>query len=216
MSVVALSAGCAYQHPTGFDALMAETPEVLQAKVGGYAGQDGRTAVLNIERSVVSSGMGIYRLNLDFNVGFDRSNGPGFVLECRTDPSGPDVPETRFGCWSLDGHQDVSFWMAPGEECVARNLRVASTLVRPECWRGELSVDGETFEVSYGIVEATDSPIGRLSWVDEQGRPVQAVDSVVEHQLQVHRSVRAKGAVRDVLTLHAVAMHYYWHAMSPD
>ena len=213
--LLAVAAGCAVTHPPDYEQLADEEPAVIQATRGVMYGiaprswdlPDGRKVVVESERASLVAGMGFYRVDAAFEI---HVGGGGPSLKCATDPAGPGLGETRFGCWDDAGQ--IAFEFASGEACTARNLQVARTMTTPSCWRGVLDVGGEAYEVAYAHLAKSKVVVDRVTWTDADGRVVQAADIVSGVRIELFGAGPASDA--DVLVLHALALHRYGQILS--
>jgi len=176
---------------------------------------DGRVILIEVERCAIVSGMGLYTADIDFSAAF--RDAPGERIRCRTDPTGPGVPETRFGCWTEgDAASPLQFWIAPGEDCPARHVPVARTLTTPSCWNGELTTEGGPIALVHGYLKSTGSPVGYVSWVSQSGALL-AADIVVDQRILVYDvGAELPDDLRQRLLLLTVALSWWEHASQPD
>jgi hypothetical protein len=207
-------AGCSVTSARGYEALAEQPAETIEATPGRMFGvapwsydlPDGRQVVIDTSRGQQTWGP----ITAADDVYFEASLGDARLV-CASEPRGPGVPETRFGCWS-PGDREVTFWMAPGAKCGVRNLDGFATLTDPTCWDGTLTTPSARYEVAYSWMEAPSSPVAWISWTDAaRGEAVQAVNSVVDLRLEVRARPGARGEDADLLALHAVALHYWYH-----
>jgi hypothetical protein len=216
-----LGCGACVHNPQGYQTLSQADPWVIHAtpwKMYGIAPThwtmaDGQKARVHVGSYTISSGMGLYRSDMEFDVSWD---GSGLSLHCETEPSGPDVPETRFGCWSKDdGGKRVRFWMAPNAHCGFRDLEVPATLTDPLCWTGVLTTPGDSYAVEFGHLSRIGSPVGRISWTGSSGKVELAADIVVDTIIRLYpRGLQQE--IDEALILQTIALHWYWHASDPD
>jgi hypothetical protein len=169
---------------------------------------DGRQIIVDTERARVSSGLGFYRAELVFEIALEDTK-----LVCATEPRGPDIPKTRFGCWSPGDAEDVTFWMAPDRDCPARHISFARTMKSPACWTGELTTPRSRYRVVYSH-SSLGGPVKMISWIDTSREAiVQAVDSVIEMRMELYPAAERPEDEADILTLHAMALHYWHHTV---
>ncbi len=215
-------AACRVTNPDGYDTLREAAPEErVTATPGvmyGFAPRswdlvDGRQISVELDRARVSSGMGLYAADIAFDVQLEGSAAVP-PLRCETRPSGPRVPETRFGCWSED--ESVEYWVGAGRECHDRNVNAARTLGRPECWEGTLRVGDVTYHVDFGHAGRGEWVIDRVTWTDANSAVVQAADLVAEMRVELYRDEALPEDQRDALALHAMALHQWVHVQSPS
>jgi hypothetical protein len=214
------AAGCTVRHAPGYEELERSTqPQVIEAtpyKMYGmvpwsYDIDDGRTVEIDLEDGSRTSGMGTFRLDLRYAVVLG-----DLRLDCATEPAGPNVPDTRFGCWSPDPDDKTAFWMEPGPNCGARDFDAAQTLVRPECWQGELKTPHRDYTFHYSQMASTGAPVNRISWIERgTGSTAMAASSVTDMRLLLYHGTRSDEH-RDLLVLNALALHYWHHMMSGD
>jgi hypothetical protein len=216
--------GCAVSYPAGW-AGRARTPEVVAATPGVMYGRaplrwdvaGGDRIHIDVRDAAVASGMGLYRQEIRFTATY--ASAPDARIVCETEPSGPGVPRTRFGCWSeAGGGEPIRFWMAPGADCQMRDGAVVDTLTTPECWHGELAVPGEQIRLRHGHLQSTGSPVGYVSWVDDGGGMLLAADIVSEMRVELFDPQPARpvaAALRRRLVLLTVALSWWEHASSP-
>jgi hypothetical protein len=216
-----LAWGCCVHNPQGYKQLSQSASLLIEAtpwKMYGVAPTrwtlaDGRKALVDVDRFSVASGMGMYRSDMEFDVSWD---GSAPSLHCETEPAGPDVPETRFGCWSAgDDGPSVQFWMAPGAGCGFRDLDVPSTLTTPACWKGVLTTPVDRYTVEFGHLSRLGSPVGRISWIGRDDQVVLAADIVVDTIIRLFPGGGKQG-LSDELILQTIALHWWWHASNPD
>lgn len=173
----------------------------------------GETILIAVDRASVTSGFGLYHAEIAFTASL-----PGEQIRCESEPAGPNVPRTRFGCWSTGpGTDDLSFWLAPGEDCPARNASHVSTLTTPSCWNGELTVNGARASLQHGYVESTGAPVGYVSWVSASNELLLAADIVTEMQVRLYEPPKELPAqVKRRLILLTVALSWWEHAARPS
>jgi hypothetical protein len=213
---------CAVVHPPGWEA-RAVPPTVIGATPGvmyGFAPMswdlpDGRRIEIDVAECKVTSGIGSYSADIAFSAAFTDDSGDR--IRCETAPVGPGVPRTRFGCWNEgDSTEALTFWLAPDEDCPARNAAVATTLTNQRCWNGELSHGGETYSLVHGYLAKTESPVGFVSWVAGE-EPLLVADIVVDSRVVVHEVDAAlPDELRRRLVLLTVALSWWEHASRPD
>ncbi len=211
--------GCAVTYPSGWTR-RAAPPELLKATPGVMYGDAplswdtaaGERILVEVQDASVASGLGHSASSFRFDVAF-RGASQERIL-CGTQPAGPDVPETRFGCWSPESERELlRFWLAPNLGCPLGSP--AQTLTTRECWNGELSLDGEQVQLRHGHLESTGSPVGYLSWVGERQQLLLAADIVREMQVELFDASPAEGVpatLRRRLVLLTVALAYWEHA----
>ncbi len=214
--VVSLTASaCAIVRPPAWPDPEPE-PVVIVATPGhmyGYAPLSwdlptGEAITIGVDRAGVTSGLGMYEADIAFTAALGEEQ-----LRCESEPAGPDVPATRFGCWS----KAVTFWLAPGRDCPARHAAHASTLTTPACWEGELTLDGQRARLHHGYVEATGAPVGYVSWTTEDGALLMAANIVSSMQVRIVDTAEAlPEEARRRLTLLTVALSWWEHASRPD
>ncbi|WP_156339229.1 hypothetical protein [Chondromyces crocatus] len=215
--------GCAITNPPGWE-MRSEPPERIEATPWVPYGsapvswdlRGGDKILVDVQKGTVISGMGMYHADLRFKVAY--ASEPSASITCATEPAGPDVPRTRFGCWSAEGAAEpLTFWMAPGVDCPARHAAVTKTLTTPECWHGVLTLPDRTLQLRHGIMPSMGSPIGRVSWVSAKGDPLLVADIVVTLWIELfdpRGGPRVDQGLRRKLTLLTVALHWWEHASS--
>jgi len=197
--------GCAISYAPGYETL-AEQHDVQYIKAtpmrmfGGapwsYDLPDKRQVEINVKETPTNT----ISLHLDQT-----------ELECRWNPSGPNIPETRFGCWS-PGSDHVSFWLAPDQGCSGRDLGLSRGFTSPNCWKGTLQTEHARYHVAYSHAGALEITVPVVTWSDiDSGTTVQGVDSVLTGTLELHASHQRDPRDADMLMLHAVALHYWFH-----
>lgn len=168
-----------------------------------------RRALLRSMRHEVIRGVGLSRADLEFEVGLVDSS---VAIRCSTEPSGPGMPETPFGCWSSESGARLRFWIAPGERCPSRHRAAMQTLTTPACWQGELQLGDERIQLSWGALDQTGAPVGYVTWVSESRRLLLAADIVAERRIEVFDGEsEVRRATRDALLLLTLALHHYKH-----
>jgi hypothetical protein len=215
---------CAVSYPAGWEG-RAPSPEVVTATPGVMYGQaprrwdvaGGDKIEVDVRAAAVTSGAGLYREDIRFAIAY--ASAPGGRLVCETEPAGPDFPETRFGCWSEStASEPVRFWMAPDTGCRAVDSAALDTLTTPGCWRGELTVRGQRIQLRHGYLQATGSPVGYISWVDDRDGVLLAADIVREMSVRLFDPSAARpvsAELRRSLVLLTVALSWWEHATSP-
>lgn len=140
---------------------------------------------------------------------------PGSALECATTPTGPDVPETRFGCWSRADPAALHFWLAPGAGC---DLRQAfKTTKRRECWQGEVTVQGQRLQLRHGALRRLGWPVQLLAWVDEREQALLVADNRRWGEVHLYAGpVAPPPGLRRALVLLTVALAWYEYATWGD
>ncbi|MEQ9080909.1 MAG: hypothetical protein RLP09_44005 [Sandaracinaceae bacterium] len=212
-----LTGGCSVAYPTQWNARATSaenvdaTPWVVYANTPtSWESRDGQIQ-LRSTRHERLSGMGLYRLDLEFEV---ELVGPsGRIITCRTEPTGPDVPSSRFGCWSGPEGERLRLWIAPGEDCPSRDAGVMRTQTSPACWNGELTFEGDVIRLSSGHLESTGSPVGYITWVSDEGELLLAANIVAEQRIQVFGGPSpVPDRLRRALLPLTVALHHWRHA----
>ena len=210
--------GCTFVRPPGWP--VAEKPSlVIQATPWRMYGSaptswdlpGGDRIRIAVHRATIQSGMGTHRADVAFEAAYASS--PGERIRCETEPQGPNVPPTRFGCWSPQpGTGAVTFWLAPGEDCPARDFGMVKTLTTPRCWDGQLTMDGHDIELRHGYWRDTGSPIGYVSWVSRDNGVLMAADLVMETQVRLYEPTTARGdRTTRMLRLLTVAISWWEH-----
>lgn len=173
---------------------------------------DGEQIKIDVDRAGITSGLGLYHAEFAFTATLG-----GEQLRCESEPSGPDVPMTRFGCWSMGESKDVTFWLAPDEVCPARHVSHVSTLTTPGCWNGKLTMNGERASLHHGYLEATGSPVGYVSWTTEANELLLAANIVTGLQVRVYEPTRElPEQLKRRLLLLTVALSWWEHAARSD
>lgn len=216
VALVALTS-CTVVPPPGWPA-DAEPSSVITATPGvmyGFAPlswdlPDGRVARVDVDRCRVGNGMGGRAVDMRFDI-MVRGE-PSSRIQCQTDPMGPSVPETRFGCWTTETSTPrINFWMAPEMECDASQRQ---TLTRPSCWDGEVRSHDGRIALVHGYLESAGAPVGRVSWVSDRG-PLLAADIVVDQQVRLYDlDAEMSPELRDRLLLFTIALSWWEHAAS--
>lgn len=205
-----LAVGCAVHHPAGYETLRAAAPEeAIEATPWVVHAAAPRSWDLPDGRRVRIEGTGeprLFRSRLAFTVAVEGA--PHLSLRCETDP--PDM-DSRFVCRS-ETLSAVSYAIAPGPGCSGQGSAALGTLRRPDCWRGTFRTGTETYEVAFGYLERRRWAVDRVSWVDGQGQPVQAADLVAELRVELYRAEGIDEVERDLLMLHALALHHWVQA----
>ncbi|WAS98815.1 hypothetical protein [Nannocystis punicea] len=213
---------CAVTYPPGWPA-GEQQPQVVQATTGVSYGAapvswdlpEGAQIRIDVARRSVSSGMGAYVADIQFAAAY--VDDPDLGIDCATEPTGPGVPRTRFGCWSRADPAALRFWMAPGADCPARHVGAARTLLRPECWQGELEVHGRRLQLRHGFLGSSRVPASSVSWIDEHEQGLLAADFVRKQQLHLFDgSTPPPPELRRTLVLLTVALGWWEDASSPD
>ncbi|WAS90826.1 hypothetical protein [Nannocystis punicea] len=176
---------------------------------------DGTHIRVDVEAASVISGLGAYVAEFRFAAAYVDDPEPG--IACATEPAGPGVPRTRFGCWSRADPTALHLWLAPGGDCPARHVGAARTLVRPECWQGELLAHGRRLQLRHGFLRSTKAPVGYITWVDEHEQALLAADIVRELRIDLFDgTAEVTPELRRSLVLLTVALTWWEHASSPD
>jgi hypothetical protein len=166
----------------------------------------GRRIRIDVDRASVLSGMGLYRADMAFTAGFI---GTADQIGCGTEPAGPAVPETRFGCWG----EGVAFWIAPDQGCSARDAANVETLTTAACWNGQLRTGRRRIDLRHATLAATGSPVGYVTWMDEQDRVLLTADIVSTFQIRFYRLAGGRpSAMTRKLLLLTVALAWWEHA----
>ncbi len=219
-AAIVLGSACRVERPSGYDALVARAPTVTLSPTPGrltgvmptsWVLSDGRRAAVDIQRS--SATWGVRPRDLAFEVWIDGA-APSARLSCTTDALGKAGAEARFSCRATQTPTEVVLTVAPGAPaCVTQPP--LSTWRDSSCWEGVLNTPTDRYTVSYAQLERSKLVINQLVWTGADGRPVQAVDSVGEWRLALHRD-DAPPEDRDILLLHALALHLWSHALYGD
>jgi len=202
--------GCHVTNPRGYDQLTtAPHVEPLAPVQEGpltWRMPDGGRVTIEMEPSWVHVGTRRFRADLAYSATFGT-----LTLHCATEPKGPGVPETRFGCWS--DAEDVTFWVAPDTACPARHTAYRQTLRTPACWRGVLTTPTTKYTTAHAYITQRGHVIHRVSWLDETGTVQQAADLVVERRPRIFHATETD---RALLSLHAVALQFWLDAIDLD
>lgn len=216
-----LLTACTVVNPAGWEARAKDPTTVTFRRAQGAVVQSaseewpgGRIVDIEVRRIQLTHGL-IYKADIEFSLAY--RDAPNEEIHCRHEPSGPGVPETRFGCWaSTNTTQPLEFWLAPNLECSSRNLGMARTLLRAECWTGTLSMGERNINLEHGHLKRAGSPIGRISWVSPKGAPVLVADMVQNRQLKVYdTSTTISDDVKQPLILLSIALSLYERASQP-
>lgn len=220
LAVPLLASACTVIRPPGWPASDQE-PTVIQATSGrmyvtaptSWDLPSGETILVAVDRASVTSGFGLYHAQIAFTASLDREQ-----IRCESEPAGPSVPQTRFGCWSIgSGADKLEFWLAPGEDCPARHMPYITTLTTPSCWNGELTMNGQRASLQHGYVESTGVPVGYVSWMSSANELLLAADIVTEAQVHIYEPKRAlPDQVKRRLILLTVALSWWEHASQPS
>jgi hypothetical protein len=211
---------CSVDHPPGWpdgqvagEAITATRGVMYSVAPRRWDVPGGEVIRVDVEAFEIVSGWGRAAAALRFSAAYVGDPDPGIV--CATEPTGPGVPETRFGCWSPADPAALQLWLAPGADCPARQpLR---TLARPECWQGESVVHGRRIRLRHGHLRRNGWPVGNIAWVDEDGRALLAADIVREQQFHLYPGpAEPTPEQRRALVLLTVAFAWYEHATSAD
>lgn len=214
------SSACATVEPTGWH-LRKQEPIVISPTPGRMFGvaplswdlPSGEQIQVAVDRARVVSGMGFYRSDIAFtaSVGDD-------AIRCESEPAGPEVPPTRFGCWSVgtSGNR-IAFWIAPTRNCPPKDVAYIKTATTPDCWHGELELNGERASLRHGYLKSTKSPVGYITWVTKADELLLAANIVSDLQVRLFEPQQAIAAdTMRQLTLLTVALSWWEHASSPD
>lgn len=213
---------CTVVYPTGWPAQSQPSQIMLATRGVSYGAAprswdlpDGTQIRIDIARASVLSGMGAYVADIRFAAAYADDPDPG--IECATEPTGPGVPRTRFGCWSRADPSALRMWLAPGGDCPARHVQAIRSVVRPECWQGELEAHGRRLTLRHGYLRASKVPVGYVTWVDERGQALLAADIVRELRYDLYEgTAEATPGLRRSLVLLTVALAWWEHASGPD
>ncbi len=224
-AALGVGAGCHVTRPTGYDALTAAAPTVTlsierwklrsgqpPSSPPAWALSDGRRARVDIQRLSGISGMGLHRTNLAFDVWIE-GEAASPRLSCTNDAQANADRQARFSCRSAGNPTAVSLAVAPGAPgCITQDLASLATFRDPRCWEGELITSTARYTVRYAYLDPSKHVVHRLVWSASDGRAVQAVDSVGEWHIAVHRG-QAPAADHDTLLLSGFALHLWAHAI---
>lgn len=202
---------CTVVHPTGWNLTESSEPMRLTATPGvmyGWAplsydlpdGRRIRVEVDRIRRAINGA------TNVRFSLGFE---GEPRQLHCATEPTGPGLESSRFGCWDAKGTTTLS--IAP--ECASRNPGVAMRDAR--CWEGHLTRQGERIELRRAHFARSGVPVGRIAWVGDHG-PLLAANIQVDLRMDLWVSEPTEPALHDDLILFTVAIAWWEHAATSD
>lgn len=217
--VIALVA-CSVKHPPGWpdEAVAGEAITATRGVMYSVAPRrwdvpGGEEIRVDVDAFEIVSGWGRAAAAMRFSAAYVGE--PASGLACATEPTGPGVPETRFGCWSATDPAALQFWLAPGAGCPAgqplRNVK------RPECWQGESTVNGRRIRLRHGHLRGNGWPVGEIAWVDEDEQALLVADIVREQQYLVYPGpIAPTAALRRALVLLTVAFAWYVHATSGD
>lgn len=218
LSLLGLLLACSVKHPPGWPEGQAPGEVISAARGGMYSLAprrwdlaDGRQIRVDLAKFSIVSLWGKAAAEVQFTAAYVDDPDPG--LDCATEPTGPGVPETRFGCWSRAEPQVLRFWLAPGVDCrLQQPIRVNK---RPECWQGELMIQGQRFRLRQGQLRRLGWPIGHIAWVDEREQALLAADIVREQQFRLYAGpIAPTPELRRALVLLTVALAWYEHATS--
>lgn len=174
---------------------------------------DGRQILFDVSRADLTFGFGLYRADIAFSVSLD-----GHRLRCESEPSGPNVPKTRFGCWSgSPSSNELTFWLGKDQDCPARDAAHVKTLTTPECWDGELTFRGQRISMWHGILKNHGSPVGYVSWGLDPKHVLLSADIVGNMQVLLYGSESSVSPdlARNLILL-TMALHQWEHQLSPD
>lgn len=215
-------AACSVRHPPGWPEGQAPSEQVTatpwvptgSAPLRWDLGRGGQIDI-DVERRAVLSGGGAYQSEIRFAAAY--RDGEGSPLVCATEPAGPGVPRTRFGCWSQGDPAALRFWLAPGVDCPARHAGTARTLTTPACWDGELEAQGRRLTLRHAHLRRVGAPIGRVAWLDEAGHALLAADIVREARFDLFDvDPPVPPELRRDLVLVTVALAWWEHAAEPS
>ncbi len=216
-----LASACTVIRPPGWPAGDEQPTTVVQATPGVMYGvapwswdvTGGERIRIDVDEASVTSGFGMYHAEIAFTATLGQDQ-----IRCESEPSGANVPKTRFGCWSTgSGAEALTFWLAPGEDCPARHVAHVSTLTTPRCWNGALTMGEQQTTLRHGYLESTGSPVGYVSWLSAAGEVLIAADIVTEMQVRFYEPKKELPAqVKRRLILVTVALSWWEHASRPD
>ncbi|AKT42504.1 hypothetical protein [Chondromyces crocatus] len=201
--------------------MRAGPPEVLEATPGvpyvkvplRWDLPGGDEIRITPEKSSATFSLRLDGTEVRFEIAYARE--PESRLLCATEPEGPGVPRTHFGCWTPpEAPRPLRFWMAPGVDCPPRHVDATKTLTTPMCWNGELDVEDQTLWLRHAIVDSLRAPVGYVSWLGRDGQLLLAADIVREMQIEVFDPMRqplANPSLRRQLVLLTVALHWWEH-----
>lgn len=220
LSALALPlSACGVHHPVGWPSdernavVISATPgHMYGAAPTSWDVPGGRKIQITLARAYVSSAASGYHADIAFTASLD-----GDEIRCQTDPKNPDLPNTRFGCWSTGGGLDqLAFYMAPAHACAAASRSYSSMLTTPGCWLGIATLDGRSVLLDHAYAEATDERVGYISWTDA-GRLLLAADIASDMQVRLYKPTKAIPPELDrQLTLLTVAISWWEHASAPE
>lgn len=206
--LIMMLTGCAVHHANGYQALVESPEEDVSATPFVMYGVAPWSYDLPDGRQVLIESISSDFIGPDFAFAITLDD---VELTCATNPRGPGIPETRFGCWSSDASVGNSFWMAPDQGCSKLGARTLHLATRPDCWQGELTTPKTRYDVEYSTMKKSKAAVAQISWVDAVGEPVLAVNSIVELRMKMHMTRELDQPERDGLVLNALALHYWYH-----
>lgn len=223
--LVLCCAGCAVTYPKGWESRdpSAEIPvygagDLLSGAGPSWTFKDGARLSIDVESTEVLRGMGLYRQDIRFSLGYVGDEASR--VRCESEPEGPGVPSSPFGCWTEGSSgQQARFLMSPGRGCSLKDLDTVETLTTPDCWEGELLFADAKVRLRHGVLTSTGSPVGYVTWVDEDDQLLLAADIVggVNVELFEPRTPPPVSPVpRRLLVLLTVALSYWEDATTPD
>jgi hypothetical protein len=203
-----LSAGCTIYLPPGYTELAeGGVSEAIPATPGRMFGcapwsydlPDGSEAIVRLDTG-----------STPFDDAFRfRVSAGNASMQCEA-----NAPDARLRCRSTRSEPfELSFGASPG--CGPAELDRLGFVSRASCWQGQVRVADEAFDFSYGTVGST--PFYLVSWLDAEGRPVQAYDGVVDMHVTLHRRADLREPERiEALRASAIALHFWSHTSFCD
>lgn len=212
--------GCRVAHPPGYLELASKDPHLTAQRVPGpgqWEFSDARRVSFDLQRSSRASGMGVFRLELRFEVMFTDASEDR--LACKT------LPDEPFACRSTGAGTPWTVAITPRDGCKLKDLATVQTLLDPLCWKGNVITTGGTYDFEFAYLQGSRRApqdaagtrgrgrIDRIVWTNADGDAVQALDAVSEVRVELYRAGALPEDDGDALLLSAMALHQWVHSL---
>ena len=184
-------------------------PLVGENRVRAFEMPDGRSIEYRVSQRPMRVAGGTLRQPARYEVSF-ADQPDGARLTCDSDVDDLSGRRSLLTCHAQD--RGVHFVLSPETAGCSYDDHWRHVESDPACWTGEIKTPGGRYEVEFGSISRLTVVDAQIVWRHETGAPVQAVDGRGwEHAFELALDPDRPQAERDVLQLHAVALHVWGH-----